>query len=156
MARRESRGAPRRTNARQYPRTARLNQLMREIVAEALEHIDDERLDLLTVTAVEVEPDLRHALVLYDSLQGVEGDEEVLEALADQRKVLQAAIGRQARIKRTPELTFAPDPAVRQGARVETLLAEVAPGAVEVVVDPDLYGREAGPADPVDPDLANG
>ncbi len=147
MARRESRGAPRRTNARQYPRTARLNQLMREIVAESLEQIDDERLDLLTVTAVEVEPDLRHALVLYDSLQGAEGDAEVLEALGDQRKVLQAAIGRQARIKRTPELTFAPDPAVRQGARVETLLAEVAPGAVEVVVDPDLYD---------DPDLADG
>jgi ribosome-binding factor A len=147
MARRESRGAPRRTNARQYPRTARLNQLMREIVAEALEHIDDERLDLLTVTAVEVEPDLRHALVYYDSLQGADGDPEVLEALADQRKVLQAAIGREARIKRTPELAFAPDPAVRQGALVETLLAEVAPGAVEVVVDPDLYD---------DPDLADG
>ena len=84
--RRRSRGAPRRTNARQYPRTARLNRLMREIVADALEQIDDERLDLLTVTAVEVEPDLRHALVFYDSLQGAEGDDEVLEALAESRK----------------------------------------------------------------------
>ena len=86
-----------------------MNQLIREIVADALEQIDDERLDLLTVTAVEVEPDLRHALVYYDSLQGAEGDAEVLEALAEQRKGLQAAIGREARIKRTPELAFAPD-----------------------------------------------
>ena len=103
-----------RRTARQYPRTARLNQLLREILADALERIDDERLDLVTVTAVEVDADLRHALVCYDSLQGAEGDAEVLEALAESRR-LQAAIGRQARLKRTPELTFEPDPAVRAG-----------------------------------------
>ncbi len=147
MARRESRGAPRRTNARQYPRTARLNRLVREIVADALEQLDDERLDLLTVTAVEVEPDLRHAVVYYDSLQGAEGDEEVLEAVAEYRTRLQGAIGRQAHLKRTPELAFAPDPAVRQGARVESLLAEVQPGAVEVPVDPDVYERPDADAD---------
>ncbi len=162
MTRSSSRRAPRRTNARQYPRTARLNQLMREIVADALEQVDDERVDLLTVTAVEVEPDLRHALVFYDSLQGESGDAEVLEALAEHRKALQAAIGREARIKRTPELTFAPDPAVRQGARVESLLADVAPGSVEVVVDPDLYDQPDEPDEPddrgerVDPDPAGG
>ena len=150
MAGPESSGLTRRTNARQYPRTARLNQLMREIVADALEQIDDERLDLLTVTAVEVEPDLRHALVYYDSLQGPEGDAEVLEALAEQRKPLQAAIGRQARIKRTPELTFAPDPAVRQGARAESAAGRGPPGAVEVVVDPDLYD-DPGPGRGPDP-----
>ena len=32
-----------------YPRTARLNQLVQQIVAEELERIDDERLTLVTV-----------------------------------------------------------------------------------------------------------
>ncbi len=116
-----------RRNARQYPRTARLNRLLQEIVAETLESIDDERLELLTVTAVEVEPDLRHALVFYDSLQGEAGDDEVLEALAEVRPRLQRAIGREARVKRTPELSFRPDPAVREASRIEAILAEIGP-----------------------------
>lgn len=108
--------------ARDYPRTARLNELFREIVADALELVDDERLELVTVTAVEVEPDLRHAVVYYDSLQGEEGDAVVVEALGEVRVRLQAAIGRQARTKRVPELAFRPDPAVRVGERIERIL----------------------------------
>lgn len=116
-----------RGGARQYPRTARLNELLREILAEELERIDDERLELLTITGVSIEGDLRRAVVFYDSLRGEEGDPEILEALAELRWRLQGAVGRQARIKHTPELSFAPDPAVRRGARIEELLAEVGP-----------------------------
>ena len=43
-------------------------------------------------------------------------------ALGEDRVRLQAAIGRQVRMKRTPLLTFAPDPAVAQGTRVEDIL----------------------------------
>jgi ribosome-binding factor A len=121
MSQRSNRGA------RQYPRTARLNELLREILAEELERIDDDRLELLTVTAVDIDADLRNAVVFYDSLQGEEGDEEVLEALEENRWRLKGAIARQARIKRTPELTFSPDLAVRSGARIEELLATVVP-----------------------------
>jgi len=118
MARRGSHGT-----SRQYPRTARLNELLREILADELERSDDDRLQLVTVTAVEIEGDLRHAVVFFDSLEGEDGDDAVLEALAEVRWRLQGAIGRQARMKRTPELSFRPDPAVREGARIESLLA---------------------------------
>lgn len=110
---------------RDYPRTARLNQLFREIVAEALGEIDDERLEQVTVTTVAVEPDLRHAVVYYDSLSGESGDDDVMEALAENRWRLQGEIGRQARTKRVPELSFAPDPAVRAGERIDDLLRTV-------------------------------
>jgi ribosome-binding factor A len=121
-------GRARSSGARRYPRTARLNELLREIVADTLEVVDDDRLELLTVTAVEVEPDLRHATVHYDSLQGEEGDEEILEALAELRPRLQAAIAREARIKRTPELSFRPDAGVREGDRIESILRDLEPG----------------------------
>ena len=112
-------------SARDFPRTARINELLREILADELERLDDDRLELLTVTGVETEPDLRHAKVWYDSLQGEEGDPEVLGALAELRPRLQAAIGRQARLKRVPELQFAPDPAVRSGLRIEAVLRDL-------------------------------
>lgn len=107
---------------RDYPRTARLNELFREIVAEALGEIEDDRLDQVTVTTVKVEPDLRHAIVYFDSLFGEDVDSEVLDAFAEHRWRLQGSIGRQARTKRVPELSFMPDPAVRAGERIDNLL----------------------------------
>jgi ribosome-binding factor A len=105
-----------------YPRRARLNELLHEIVADAIERIDDDRLELVTVMSVDVEPDLRHATVYVDSLLGAERDAEVLEALSEHRVELQAAIARQARIKRTPMLAFRPDEVERNAARVEDVL----------------------------------
>src|SRR5438067_9411827 len=106
-------------SSHRYPRTARLNELLHQIIADEIERIDDERLDLVTVMTVEVEPDLRHATVFVDTPTGEQRDAEMLEALQEHRIALQAAIGRQARIKRTPMLAFRPDDVERQAARVE-------------------------------------
>ena len=110
------------TTARDYPRTARLNQLFQEILAEELEKVDDERLELVTIMSVDCDKDLRHATVYYDTLGGEDDDELVLEALADHRYALQGAIGRQARVKRTPELIFEPDAVGRGAARIEEVI----------------------------------
>ena len=115
-------GAPHPT--RQYPRTARINESLREVLADALERIEDldERLGLLTITAVECDPDLRHAVVYMSSLT-----EEERAALADVRVRLQAAISSQVRLKRTPQLRFEPDPAIAAGERVEHILRSIGP-----------------------------
>ena len=110
------------STARDYPRTARLNQLFHEILADELERIDDERLELVTIMSVDCDSDLRHATVHFDTLGGEDDDEDVLGALADHRHELQAAIGRQTRVKRTPELLFKPDDVSRSAARLEEVL----------------------------------
>jgi ribosome-binding factor A len=85
------------------------------------------------VVAVEIEADLRHAVVWYSALdpagpadEPAEGADDLVEALAQHRGRLQAAIARQARIKRTPELAFRPDTVVRQAQRVEEILRDIA------------------------------
>ena len=65
----------RQSGSRRYPRTARLNELVREIVAEEIERIDDERLGFFTVTAVEVDPGLEHAKVLWTPVLTFHADE---------------------------------------------------------------------------------
>jgi ribosome-binding factor A len=107
---------------RQYPRTARVSELCREILGDTLERIDDDRLAMVTITHVHVDPDLRHAVVEFSSLG--EGEDEALEALAEHRVKLQSAIGKQARLKRTPELRFEVDRFINDGARIEQLLVE--------------------------------
>ena len=77
---------PRRTqtaSAHRYPRTARLNESLREVIAEELIKIDDERLSLVTITAIDVDSEMNRASVFYDSLAGEEGDEEIAEALGE-------------------------------------------------------------------------
>ncbi len=110
-----------------YPRTARVNEVLREVVAEALERMadTDDRLRLLTVTSVDITPDLSRATVYLSSLPP-----PAIEALAEQRTQLQRTIGRQVRMKRTPLLVFEPDPAVAHGLRVEEILRNLreAPG----------------------------
>jgi len=105
-----------------YPRTTRVNHVLHEVVAEELERLsdDDPRLTLVTVTGVAVDPDLRHATVWFGSLT-----EEAATALADGRIALQAAIARQVRLKRTPLLTFAADPAIASGSRIEEILRAI-------------------------------
>jgi ribosome-binding factor A len=107
----------------QYPRALRVNQVLRQIVAEELERLADadERLRLVTVTSVDTSADLRHATVYLGSL-----DEEVGEALEERRAQIQRAVGRQVRMKRTPRLVFAADPAVAAGNRVEEVLRRLA------------------------------
>ena len=117
--------------ARDFPRTARLNHLVHEIVAEEIERFEDDRLGFFTVVGVEVEPDLRHATVWYTTLD--EGDAEhdageLAEALEEHRPRLQAAIARQARLKRTPELVFRPDTVISKAQRVEDLLRDIGDG----------------------------
>jgi ribosome-binding factor A len=98
------------------------------VLADSLERLSDtdERLALLTVTGVDCDPDLRHALVFFSSL-----DEKEATALGEARVRLQASVSHQVRLKRTPQLRFAPDPAVAAGNRIEDILRELPHPAAE-------------------------
>ena len=112
--------------ARRYERTARVNEVVREVVAEELERLSDPRLGLLTITGVEVAPDLRQATVYYSALIPAAGkaehEQNTAVALREVIPQLQAAIGRQVRMKYTPHLVFREDPAIRTGERVDQIL----------------------------------
>ena len=112
-----------RSRSRDYPRTARLNELLREIIAESLERIDDDRLELVTVISVDVDADLHRAIVYVSGLDET-GDDELLEGLADARKRVQGAVARQARLKRVPEVVFRLDEVIRSAARIDELLRD--------------------------------
>ena len=107
---------------RGYSRLDRVNEALREVLGDELERIDDTRLELVTVTGARVDPDLRHALVWYSGMSAPAADEEIRAALAAHRVRLQAAVGRQLRLKRTPELAFQADPGIAVGTRVEEIL----------------------------------
>ena len=101
-----------------YPRALRVNQVLRQVVADELERLADaDERRMVTVTAVDTAPDLRTAIVYVATL-----DRDASEALEERRGHLQRLIGSQTTMKRTPRLTFQADPAIAAGSRVEELL----------------------------------
>lgn len=113
-----------------YPRARRVNAIVHEVIAEELEKLTDPRLAMVTVTGVEVAPDMRHASVFVSTLDR----DQIADALRGLRAAaprLRNAIGREVRMKFTPELEFAPDSGVIQGERIESLLRELDPPSSE-------------------------
>lgn len=111
---------------RDYPRTARLNTLLQEIIAEEMDRIDDPRLEMVCITEVNVDADLGRAVAYYDHSLDEEGSQVVADAFTELRIRLQGAVARQARIRRTPELRFEEDLVLRHAARIEEVLADLA------------------------------
>ncbi|MGA2837703.1 MAG: 30S ribosome-binding factor RbfA [Acidimicrobiales bacterium] len=105
-----------------YARSLRVNQVLRQVVAEELERLADadERLRMVTVTSVDSTADLRQAKVYLSSLS-----EDAAAALDERRAQVQKAVARQTKLKRTPLLSFAQDPAVVAGSRVEDLIRRI-------------------------------
>ncbi len=124
LDRRRGRGSDRPRAA--YPRVARVNSQLAHVIAEAVGRAGetDDRLGMLTVTGVATDRDLRHATVYFAVLGAA-----AAAALGEHRVGLQSEIGRQVRMKRTPQLRFAADPAVAAGARVEEAIRRIRGGS---------------------------
>ncbi len=106
-------------------RMRRVNEAVREVLSERIaEGLKDPRIGFVTLTAVETSPDLRHARVFVSVLGDQAERERTLTGLSSSHGVLQGAIARQLRMKRTPTLEFVYDESIDRGMRISELLDE--------------------------------
>lgn len=110
---------------RPSPRMRRVNEILREVIAEEVIRLKDPRLGFVTITAVDTAPDLRQATVYYSALGSAEEQEDTARALRSAAPHLQAEVGKQVRLKYLPRLTFERDEAVERGLRIQRLLREI-------------------------------
>ena len=108
-------------------RMRRVNEAIRETLAEALVELKDPRIGFVTITAVKTSTDLRQARVYVSVLGNVRKREKTLEGLQSAHGVLQSTLADELRMKRTPQLTFEYDPTVEEGMRMSQLIDELAP-----------------------------
>ena len=108
-----------------YSRSARLGELLREIVASELARLDDDRLELASITGVETSVELSRATV-YISVLDDEAASSALDALEEHRVQLKQAVARSASIRKVPDLSFALDPSISAGERVDQILRDLA------------------------------
>ena len=102
----------------------RVNSILKQVIAEEVERMNDSRLDLVSVTGVDTSPNLRTAMVYIDVLS--DEPDQAIAALRGASRRIQARVGSEVRMKYTPTLDFALDPGIVGGERIDSLLREIA------------------------------
>jgi ribosome-binding factor A len=100
---------------------------MREEIATFLANdVKDPRImGLVTVTAVEITRDLRHAKVFVSVLGSESQRAATFEGLDNVASHLRGRVGRALRLRVAPEIEFRNDQSVAHAAHIEQLLAQV-------------------------------
>jgi ribosome-binding factor A len=106
----------------QGSRTDRVGEECREILAESIQGLKDPRVGFVTVTGVRVSPDLHVAWVYYTVLGDEKAKIATRAALRSATPHLRRDLGRQIRLKVTPELRFEEDDLSEVAGRIDQLL----------------------------------
>ena len=100
-------------------------QIQQEISLMISRDMKDRRVGFVTVTGVQLSPDLRHARI-FISLMGSESEkEESLEALNHATGWIRHELGQRIRMKFLPEIVFLMDTSQEYGEHIDRLIDEI-------------------------------
>ena len=88
--------------------------------------LHDPGIGFVTITKVQVSPDLQHARVFYTSLGDQTARANTGKALQRAASFMRRQLGRRLRLRRAPELDFTYDESIEQQDRIEQLLQDIA------------------------------
>jgi ribosome-binding factor A len=119
-------------------RTRRIDHLLREEISAIIRRdLGDPRLGFVTITGVDVAPDLRHATV-WASILGSEKDRRAtLQVLGRAMPFIRHQLG-SLRLKRIPELHLREDDSAQRGTRVMRILEQLEAGEGEEPAEEEL------------------
>ncbi|MDI3298160.1 MAG: 30S ribosome-binding factor RbfA [Bacillota bacterium] len=98
--------------------------LERELSA-ILRELKDPRIGFVSITGVEVSPDLRHARVFVSVLGGPETEAATMEGLRRSQGYIRGEVTRRLRLRLAPELEWVPDHSIERGVRIAKLIRDV-------------------------------
>jgi ribosome-binding factor A len=108
------------------PRTERLGEHIRIEASEVLRReVHDPGVGFVTLTRVQVTPDLQLARIYYTTLGDASARGGTERALARVTPFVRRQLGQRLRLRRVPEVQFVLDRSVAHQARVEELLQEI-------------------------------
>ncbi len=108
-----------------HRRNERVAEEIRGVLAEAIREVRDPQVGFVTLTDVDLSPDLRQARV-YVSRIGTEVERDAaVAALNNACSFLRRAVAERARLRFTPALRFVSDATIERGSRVEAIIKEL-------------------------------
>jgi len=110
---------------RKTKRTSRVGENLRDALVEVFRRdLKDDRLAMISVTEIEVSPDLRLARVYVSGLKEDE-TKQIVKELSAQRGRIRHFLGQRIHLRVTPELEFRHDETTARAGRIEQLLADI-------------------------------
>lgn len=112
---------------KEFSRTQRVaQQLQKELAMILQREVRDSRLGMVTISDVEVSRDLAYAKVFVTFLCiGEQTPESCLAALREHEVQIRMMLGKQIRLRLTPEIRFYYDNTLVEGMRMSNLVTEV-------------------------------
>lgn len=107
------------------PRAQRVaDQIQRELADLLRLHLKDPRVGMVTITAVDVSPDLTHAKVLFTHLAGAENAPATVQGLQHAAGYLRTELAHRLKLYSVPRLEFVYDDSIEAGIRLSKLIDE--------------------------------
>ena len=107
-------------------RTERVASLVKEVISEIFQnHFRMEEYGLMTVTEVRMSPDLKIAKVFVSIFGDAERKKKTLALLQVEKGTLRGELGKNLRMKFTPNLIFFLDESLDHAMRIEDLLNKI-------------------------------
>ena len=116
------------------------DQIRAELALLLTREVHDPGIGFVTITRVQMTPDLQQARVFYTALGDDKARKNSERAIERAGPFLRRQIGSRLRLKRVPELTFLYDESIAGQDRIERLLNEVrtsSPGAPDADTNDD-------------------
>jgi ribosome-binding factor A len=108
---------------RQYKRSQRVGDLIREVISEMiLRDLGDPRLETVTITEVEVTSDLKLARVFFSARGEQAREKAALQGLEGAAGFIKKNLGRELRLRYMPELIFQLDRSFDYGSKIDRLI----------------------------------
>lgn len=106
-------------------RRGRINDEMQKALAEILREVKDPRVSeaFISVTGVDVTPDLKYAKVYYSAMKGEK--REVTAGLKSSAGFIRRQVAQRLNLRATPEFTFVEDSSIAYGAHISKLLNSI-------------------------------
>jgi ribosome-binding factor A len=118
----------------QSPRSSRVGeQIQRELATLISTEAKDPRVRLVTLTGVELSPDMRHARVHFTTLESGEEIDAVMQGLQRSIGFYRARLGQLLRIRVMPQLQFVYDDSVERGARLSKLIDDAVESGIPAI-----------------------
>lgn len=99
-------------------------ELQREIATILREEIDDPLIGFVTITGVDMSPDLKHARVYYSVIGSEEEKRESSRGIRRAAKYIRGLIAERMELRYVPTLRFEFDETPQRAQRIERLLRE--------------------------------
>jgi ribosome-binding factor A len=107
-------------------RLEKVNAELKREISEIIQYdLKDPRLGFITITNVEVTPDLRYARVYYSVLGSVQEEAKAEQGLASSAGYVRRLIGQKMKMRYTPELIFKIDKSAEYSVKIFKQLEEI-------------------------------